>query len=209
MSLLRLSHHVRTFIRSIRITTWNESEIITDRKSRFQARHTDLLDVNDIPDIINQFLAQHKNIAKSASHPHILAWRIGTPSQDSSENDGTVRRDRKHVKHTKSAKGQQKSVKNDNKNQTKNENKHSSSTQSLSTAPITLQYTNIVQGFKDNGEKGAGAKLLEHMVQQNVINKLVIVTRWYGGSPIGSSRFRHISNAAFDSLRKANTNRSN
>ncbi|SGZ49562.1 CIC11C00000004860 [Sungouiella intermedia] len=196
MSLLRLSHHVRTFIRSIRITTWNESEIITDRKSRFQARHTDLLDVNDIPDIINQFLAQHKNIAKSASHPHILAWRIGTPSQDSSENDGTRQRTRK-------------SGKNDNKNQTKNENKHSSSTQSLSTAPITLQYTNIVQGFKDNGEKGAGAKLLEHMVQQNVINKLFIVTRWYGGSPIGSSRFRHISNAAFDSLRKANTNRSN
>lgn len=54
--------------------------------------------------------------------------------------------------------------------------------------------------------KGAGAKLLEHMVNQNIINKLVIVTRWYGGSPIGSLRFRHISNAAFDSLRRGQAN---
>lgn len=65
------------------------------------------------------------------------------------------------------------------------------------------KYRNIQQGFDDNGEKGAGSKLLEHLVQHNVINKLIIVTRWYGGSPIGSLRFRHITNTSFDSLRKA------
>lgn len=150
------------------IIDWNESEIITDRKSRFQARHTDLHDANDITSILAQFLAQHKSIAKNASHPHILAWRTGTPVEKSLRSEIKQRKGRKA-----------------------NEN----------SSPMQA-YTNIQQGFKDNGEKGAGAKLLEHLVNENVMNKLVIVTRWYGGSPIGSLRFRHISNCAFDSLRK-------
>lgn len=137
------------FLRGIHISNWNESDIITDRKSRFQARHTELSDPDEVPAIVEEFIAQHKSIAKNASHPHILAWRTG-----------------------------QKSACNRN------------------------EYCNVQQGFKDNGEKGAGAKLLEHLVKQDVMNKLVIVTRWYGGSPIGSLRFRHISNCAFDSLRK-------
>lgn len=66
-----------------------------------------------------------------------------------------------------------------------------------------VKYSNVQQGFNDNGEKGAGSKLLEHLVQHNVINKLIIVTRWYGGCPIGSLRFRHITNTSFDSLRRA------
>lgn len=63
-------------------------------------------------------------------------------------------------------------------------------------------HTNIQQGFSDNGEKGAGSRLLAHMELRQVINTVVIVTRWYGGSPIGAARFRHISRCAFDSLRR-------
>lgn len=129
------------------VAAWHESRVITDRKSRFQARHTDLHSPDEIPGILRQFAEQHKSIMKNASHPHILAWRTGTPREGS------------------------------------------------------VEYINVQQGFKDNGEKGAGAKLLEHLVTQNVMNKLVIVTRWYGGSPIGSLRFRHIANCSFDSLR--------
>lgn len=150
------------------ISEWHESEIIVDRKSRFQARHTTLKNSEEITGIVEQFLSQHKNIAKSASHPHILAWRTGSLVESEKE---TTKKSRKSAKISE-------------------------------TQPELPQYTNIQQGFKDNGEKGAGAKLLEHLVNQNVMNKLVIVTRWYGGNPIGSLRFRHISNCAFDSLRK-------
>lgn len=150
------------------ISEWHESEVIIDRKSRFQARHTTLKDSEDISGILEQFLSQHKNIAKSASHPHILAWRTGELVELEKE---TTKKSRKSAKIS------------DNQ-------------------PESPKYTNVQQGFKDNGEKGAGAKLLEHLVNQKVMNKLVIVTRWYGGNPIGSLRFRHISNCAFDSLRR-------
>lgn len=58
------------------------------------------------------------------------------------------------------------------------------------------------QGSSDNGENGAGQRLLTLLHQANVVNVLVIVTRWYGGIPLGSSRFRHISSTAVASLKK-------
>lgn len=61
----------------------------------------------------------------------------------------------------------------------------------------------LSQGYKDGGEKGAGYRLLLLVLERhNVSDVLVIVTRWYGGSPIGSLRFRHINNSAQESLRK-------
>lgn len=46
------------------IKNWNESLVITDRRSKFQARHVEIKDPIEIPDILSQFLAEHKNIAK-------------------------------------------------------------------------------------------------------------------------------------------------
>lgn len=129
------------------INKWFESPILVDRKSKFQARHVKITSSDEIPGIITQFLAQHRGIAKNASHPHILAWRTGEKDES------------------------------------------------------TGRYINLQQGFKDNGESGAGSRLLEHLKQRNVINKLIIVTRWYGGSPLGSLRFRHILNCCFESLK--------
>lgn len=136
------------------ITKWYESPIIVDRKSKFQGRHVPIKSSDEIPLILSQFLAQHKSIAKNASHPHILAWRIGERVGNS-----------------------------DN-------------------------YINVQQGFKDNGESGAGTKLLEHLEKRNVFNKLIIVTRWYGGGPIGSLRFRHILNCCFESLKRGENEKS-
>lgn len=63
-------------------------------------------------------------------------------------------------------------------------------------------FTNIQQGFNDNGEKGAGSKMLEQvLIQNNIMNVLLIATRWYGGNPIGSLRFRHITQASFESIK--------
>lgn len=135
---------------SSKISNWNTSDVITDRKSKFQARNVEIQQESQLEDILSQFLLQHKSIAKNASHPHILAWRTG---------------------------------------------------EKLSNGKVI----NINQGFKDNGEKGAGIRLLEQvLVKYDLINVLVIVTRWYGGSPIGNLRFRHINNSALDSLRKSN-----
>lgn len=158
LNAIRRPQQIRILVsglRQLHITNWHESDVIVDRKSRFQARHTELKDPALVPEIISLFLAQHRSIAKNASHPHIYAWRTG----DEVEETGPKKK-------------------------------------------VTKRFVNIQQGFSDNGEKGAGSRLLEQLALQNVINKLVIVTRWYGGNPIGSLRFRHISSCSFNSLRK-------
>lgn len=141
-----------------KIHDWNKTEVITDRKSRFQGQSVDLYDPKDINEILGQFLAEHKSTAKNASHPHIYAWRTGT------------------IKEVEEVKKKKKIT--------------------------SKEILNLQQGFNDNGEKGAGEKLLEQLIRNNVVNKLVFVTRWYGGSPIGSLRFRHICNCGLNSLRQ-------
>lgn len=147
------------------INTWHESEIFTEKKSKFQGHSVPLESSEDIPSILHQFLDEHKNIARSASHPHIIAWRTGKESIPTSDSTGNLKLERKLNKHN--------------------------------------TYTNIEQGFKDNGEKGAGTKLLDLLIKNNIMNVMVIVTRWYGGNPIGSRRFRCINNCAIDSLKKS------
>lgn len=56
-------------------------------------------------------------------------------------------------------------------------------------------------GSCDNGERSSGHVLLELLLKHNLNNVLVIVTRWYGGSKIGGSRFRRIAGVAAESLR--------
>lgn len=172
----------RTFSSTIiRLRNWNELSIIVDRKLRFQARNVPLLDPEEIPHIVEEFLREHRNIAKTASHPHMLAWRIG-PISDSKSTE-------------KSGKDAKKAAKGPSK-------KAPSATDALSNASEPT-HSVVHQGFKDNGEKGAGSRMLEILARNNVSNTLLICTRWYGGSPLGSLRFRHIANASFDSLRRA------
>uniref|UniRef100_A0A1I7W2X6 RWD domain-containing protein n=1 Tax=Loa loa TaxID=7209 RepID=A0A1I7W2X6_LOALO len=49
---------------------------------------------------------------------------------------------------------------------------------------------------EDDGEVGAGAKLLNLLELMKAKNVLVIITRWYGGIHLGPDRFRHICNLA-------------
>ena len=51
-------------------------------------------------------------------------------------------------------------------------------------------------GFDDNGETGAGRKLLDLLNKTNADGTLIAVTRWYGGSHLGSARFRAIGHCA-------------
>lgn len=54
--------------------------------------------------------------------------------------------------------------------------------------------------FQDDGEGGAGAKLLNLLDLMKAKNVVVIVTRWYGGIHLGPDRFRHICNVAREIL---------
>uniref|UniRef100_A0A7S4P2E6 RWD domain-containing protein n=1 Tax=Paramoeba aestuarina TaxID=180227 RepID=A0A7S4P2E6_9EUKA len=55
----------------------------------------------------------------------------------------------------------------------------------------------------DDGETGAGDKLLNFLQSANITNVAVIVTRWYGKIPLGPQRFRCIVQAASTALQKA------
>ena len=54
----------------------------------------------------------------------------------------------------------------------------------------------IIEHFSDDREWGAGRKVLELLREHNVTNKLVCVSRWYGGINLGQARFDHIKKAA-------------
>lgn len=47
----------------------------------------------------------------------------------------------------------------------------------------------------DDGEAGAGILMLQMLERAELINHVVIVTRWYGGKHLGGDRFRHIAEA--------------
>ncbi|KAF9565613.1 ribosomal protein S5 domain 2-like protein [Agrocybe pediades] len=54
----------------------------------------------------------------------------------------------------------------------------------------------LVQGSKDDGEGWAGGKVLKVMQNLAVLDAVVIVSRWYGGTMLGPARFSHIETCA-------------
>jgi putative IMPACT (imprinted ancient) family translation regulator len=69
-------------------------------------------------------------------------------------------------------------------------------------AKIAGKSASIVQDCDDDGEQAAGGRLLNLLQILNVVNVMVVVTRWYGGIQLGPARFKHINNAARDALVK-------
>lgn len=47
----------------------------------------------------------------------------------------------------------------------------------------------------DDGEAGAGAAILRMLERAGFCDHIVVVTRWYGGVPLGGDRFRHVTQA--------------
>lgn len=71
-----------------------------------------------------------------------------------------------------------------------------------STARVASNSSYILQDCDDDGEAAAGGRLMTLLSILNVVNVMVVVTRWYGGIQLGPARFKHINNAARDSLVK-------
>ena len=55
----------------------------------------------------------------------------------------------------------------------------------------------------DDGEDAAGGRLLHMLTLLDVRDVMVVVTRWYGGTQLGPSRFKYINNAARFALEEA------
>lgn len=47
----------------------------------------------------------------------------------------------------------------------------------------------------DDGEAGAGQAILRMLEREELVDHLVVVTRWFGGKHLGGDRFRHVSEA--------------
>lgn len=58
----------------------------------------------------------------------------------------------------------------------------------------------ISEGFDDDGEAGAGVRLLGILQKMKIYNVFVIVSRWFGGTLLGNDRFKHINDTAKDLL---------
>lgn len=55
---------------------------------------------------------------------------------------------------------------------------------------------------QDDGETGAGAVILRIMQKQNYVNTIVVVTRWFGGTHLGTDRYKHVQDATIKILKQ-------
>jgi hypothetical protein len=60
--------------------------------------------------------------------------------------------------------------------------------------------TTSFQDCDDDGETAAGGRLLHLLQVMDAWDVVVVVSRWYGGVPLGPARFRIINSAARDAL---------
>lgn len=54
--------------------SWNESDILVDKKSKFQGRCCSISTQEEIPRLLEKLVDENKNIQK-ATHQHMYAWR--------------------------------------------------------------------------------------------------------------------------------------
>lgn len=57
-------------------------------------------------------------------------------------------------------------------------------------------HSKLNEAFDDDGEDSAGIRLLGILQKMKVMNVLVVVSRWFGGTLLGQDRFKHINDAA-------------
>lgn len=60
----------------------------------------------------------------------------------------------------------------------------------------------VDEGWNDDGEKWAGNCILREMKRENVLNGLMVVTRYYGGIHLHWDRFRNVIEVAKEFLVK-------
>lgn len=56
--------------------------------------------------------------------------------------------------------------------------------------------TQLVEVKNDDGETGAGMVILRMIRKTNMINTIIVVTRWYGGVKLHADRFKHVQDSS-------------
>jgi putative IMPACT (imprinted ancient) family translation regulator len=65
----------------------------------------------------------------------------------------------------------------------------------------------VACGQNDGGESGSGDRLARLLELSNCDEVIVVVSRWYGGTKLGSDRWKHISQVAKEALYKGGFSR--
>ena len=60
----------------------------------------------------------------------------------------------------------------------------------------------VFETKSDNGETGAGQVILHQLRKYKMIDLIVIVTRWYGGTKLYADRFKHLQDATIYWIKK-------
>ncbi|KAL6057396.1 RWD domain-containing protein [Balamuthia mandrillaris] len=76
-------------------------------------------------------------------------------------------------------------------------------THNISAYRIRTSSGTIHANRDDDGEKGAGDKLLYLLEMMDACNIVVVVSRWFGGTMLGPDRFKHITNVAKEIIEEA------
>ena len=58
----------------------------------------------------------------------------------------------------------------------------------------------IIEHYEDDGEYGAGRRLLGMLQKNDILNQLICVSRWHAGRNLGPVRFNYIEEAAKDTI---------
>lgn len=150
---------------------WSVTNVYTQKKSKFRAFCTPIKSNLSIPELLKDIPILDKTTLK-ASHPTMYAWKTATSEEWGKANSDTRR-------------GKAKGRKN---GEAKEESE------------ILNKLVNLNQGFHDNNEGGSGLRLLGLLDRLRLVNILVVVSRWYGGVPLGPGRFKCISDVAMEAL---------
>ena len=77
----------------------------------------------------------------------------------------------------------------------KTDNKYKKATHNSYATRISKN-NQILDSKSDDGETGAGMAILRVLHRNNMVNVIVVVTRWFGGTKLFNDRFKHIVDCA-------------
>ncbi len=73
----------------------------------------------------------------------------------------------------------------------KSDKKYAKATHNSYAARIVVD-GQVIDRKSDDGETGAGMVILRQLRKANMVNVIVVVTRWYGGTKLFADRFKHV-----------------
>jgi putative IMPACT (imprinted ancient) family translation regulator len=73
----------------------------------------------------------------------------------------------------------------------KKDKKYAKATHNSYAARIAIN-GQVIERKSDDGETGAGMIILRQLRKANMVNVVIVVTRWYGGVKLHADRFKHV-----------------